>query len=207
MGGDGNGVTPCGLQFALQFIGKKQVSEFALSVSGIRAVALFRVQIVKINAPESMGPTTQRDNPRLWRAHDQVEQQTRQGKVSQMIYAKLCLEILFRLAKGRVHDACVVDEQVQTVVVLVERLGEAAHRVQVGQVELHHPDGAPGLLVANLLGGGLAFLLIAAGHDDGDALLDQGAGCFVADAAIGTGDDRNAAGLIGNVICCPIVIA
>ena len=74
-------------------------------------------------------------------ALEPAQQQARERVVAEVVGAELQLEALGRAAPRRGHHARVVDEQVDA---LGHALGERAHGVEAGQVELLHAQrGVP----------------------------------------------------------------
>ena len=119
------------------------------------------------------------------------QQQVGQREVAQVVGAELGLEAVLGAALGDVHDAGVVDEQVQ---VAVPGVGELAYGGEVGQVEPADLHAA-----VHRRGCGFAALGVPYGEDDVGARGGQGRGGGESEAAVGAGHDGGAAGLVGDV--------
>ena len=94
----------------------------------------------------------------------------------------------------RVHDAGVVHEPVQRVVRRPERMGEGAHRREIGEVERRHLDGAPDPLGAERVRGGGARVGASAGEHHVGPLPGQLRHGRQADAGVAAGHDVGATG-------------
>ncbi len=80
-------------------------------------------------------------HPGPWPGDEGGQEQAGQGEVAEVIGAELHLEAVRGGAVRDGHHARVVDQQVEALGVAGRpRLGEAAHRAQVGQVEASHVD-------------------------------------------------------------------
>jgi hypothetical protein len=107
--------------------------------------------------------------------------------VAQVVGAELQLEAVRRPAVRDVHDPGVGDQDVEA---SGPALGEGPHRGQVGQVQPPHLDvpGEPG-------GGALTAGRVAHGQHDAGTGGGECPGGLQAQAAVGPGDHRGAAGL------------
>ena len=62
MGGDRHSISTVCFEFALEFVGKEQVSEFALAVGFVLVIVLFAIQVVKIDMAGMMESTADGDD-------------------------------------------------------------------------------------------------------------------------------------------------
>jgi hypothetical protein len=116
--------------------------------------------------------------------------------VAQVVGAHLPLEALRRELQRPAHHAGVADEAGQPGVLVEQQLGEGVDRVEVGQVQLEdHGVPRPGHRRACLL----ALGHVADGQHHGGAPSDEIGSRGQADAAVGSGDDERAAGLLGEL--------
>ena len=135
---------------------------------------------------------------RLCGRRDEVRQQAaRERIVAEDVRPELHLEAVGRLAPGQRHHAGVVDEQVEPVEVVGG--GEGLDRVERRQVEPADLGCGGGNLAAQGGEGVGGFAGVAAREDDRRAAPQQAARGLEADAAVGAGHDRDAAGLVGDV--------
>ena len=131
------------------------------------------------------------------RREQAVEQQAGQREVAEMIGAELQLEPVLGGRLRRVHHPCVVDQQVDLVV--LARSASAAART-----DSRDPRSSSWTLLGagvadDQFGRGLALLEVAYGEHDVGALPGERAGGLIAEPGVGAGDDGGAAGLIRNV--------
>ena len=143
------------------------------------------------------------DDPCAFGGEQAIEQQSGQREVPEVIGAELHLEAVGSLTIWDRHDAGVVAQHMQRLALQMERVGEAAHRGEVRQVEFHHVDLGAGCRCGDIRRGGARFAEVAAGQDDVRMLSRELPRRFQADAAIGAGYDDRLAGKIGHVICGP----
>ena len=125
------------------------------------------------------------------------------AKWPEMVGAELHLEAVGRPAERGVHHAGVVDQQVDALVPVAQRLARTADRVQRSEVEDLDVDlgarrGGPDLVCR-----GSAFVGVPDGKDDSGPAAGEGLGGGQTDAGVRAGDDGNAAGLIGDVVHGP----
>ena len=95
------------------------------------------LQIVEVDLTHLVRATADSDDACLGSFQDQRQQQTGQGKVTEVVGAKLGLEAVSRLAAGDGHHAGIVDQQVQPVVLRHKSIGEGVDRGLAGQVQCH----------------------------------------------------------------------
>ncbi|HML21557.1 MAG TPA: hypothetical protein PKD09_07920 [Aggregatilinea sp.] len=131
------------------------------------------------------------------------QQQAGQGEVPQVIRAKLCFETVLRLAVRRGHDARVVHQHVQASVRGSEIGRKPVYRIQAAQVQGQHVDRRARRTGEQIAPGALRLGHVAAGHDDMRSLAGERDCAFVTDAAVGSGDKDDFAGLVRNVVYCP----
>src|SRR5205085_12398385 len=125
-------------------------------------------------------------------------------EVAEVVGADLELESVGGLAPGRRHHPRVVDQEIEAVVGGAKALGERPHRIQAAEIELLQLHAALGRDRLDLAPGGLAFLHVPAGDHHPGALAGQLAGRDQAHSAVGAGDDRGAARLVGNLLGGPL---
>jgi hypothetical protein len=114
----------------------------------------------------------------------QRQQHLRQQKVPQVIRAQLHVKAVLRLPAGTAHDAAVVHEQVDLLLLSQEPPRALAHRAERRQVALFHVDNVAGL-GGDLVGGIIALFHIAAEGDDPRAPGAQVLCRLLADASVG----------------------
>ena len=89
MSGHSDGINASAFKPPLQFVGKEEIGEFALSISPLPVVALLAIEVVKVNFAKTMAPTASCNDASLGSLHDAIKQETGQGKMPQVIGAKL----------------------------------------------------------------------------------------------------------------------
>ena len=123
--------------------------------------------------------------------------------VPEVVDAELQLEPVGRASFVDRHQACVVDEQVEPLVLRLETVGEGGHRGQVGQVELPDIDQRGRHLTQQLPAGGLGPAGVAASQYDPGAAGGEHPGDLEAEARVGARHDGEAAGPVGDVGSAP----
>ena len=123
------------------------------------------------------------------------QQQVGQREVAEVVGAELHLEAVLGALLGHGHHARVVDEDVE---VALPRIGEGAHRGEVGEVELAHLG-----LAVDGGGGRLALGDVADGEHDARAGAAELTSGSEADAAVGAGDDEGASIETGKILGGP----
>ena len=132
-------------------------------------------------------------------ARSSGRQVARQREVAQVITAELQLEAVGGgLALGRLHDARVVDQEVDRPPLGVEFLAERFDAGQRGQVERFDGQLRVGHRRADLLDRRFALGAVADRHDDVGARSGQAGSDAETEAGVGAGDDGQLSGLIGD---------
>ena len=106
-------------------------------------------------------------------------------------------------AFGRRHDAGVVDEEIERLVLAEEPLGELADVCQRGEIEQDKLGGRAGGFGVQAGQGCLSAGAVAAGEQDVRSLSCQPQRGVIADAAVGSGDEGATALLGGDVLDRP----
>jgi hypothetical protein len=88
----------------------------------------------------------------------------------------------------------------------LERLGEAADRGEIGEIELHRVDVGARRCGLYLFDSGASLAEIATGEDYQRAFACELERRFVADSAIATSDDDDFAREVGKVVCGPCFV-
>ena len=206
MGGGHNGMI-CSGQFALQLVCKVEIGNLAVAIGFPGGIfALFPGQVVKINIPTSMGGAADVDDAAAGCVPEQIKEQAGQGEVPEVVGAELQLKAVGGLAIRRNHHPGVVDQQIQPGVRLLKLHRELAHRGEVGQIEQHHRNVGSGIFAADLCCGLLTLLPIAHRDDHGGVLIRQHPGGFVTNPAVGPGDERYPAMLVGYISAIPFML-
>mmetsp|Transcript_12421 Transcript_12421/g.34233 ORF Transcript_12421/g.34233 Transcript_12421/m.34233 type:complete len:256 (-) Transcript_12421:124-891(-) len=140
------------------------------------------------------------------RLDELVPKELREEEVGQMVGLELNVVAVLGLDQLLCHDAGVVEQQIEAIVLGVEFLGE---RPNGGEVHVVHADDVDHRTLVQIhdLGLGMRRLLfVAAGHDDGAVLGGQGGGRPEAGTAVGTRDDGDLARHVGDVVLDPGVV-
>ena len=190
---------------ALQLEGEHQHRQLGLPVACKSLVAVLPVQVVEVNrSPEAVGEAAQVDDPRAPALHQQWQELRRQGEVAQVVRLELQLETIGRdLPRRRCHDAAVVDQGVQHVVLAPEALGKALDRSQAGEIQCLVADGGARMRCADVLQRGGALFRIAPRQDDLRPGAGQCQGRLVAQPPRSARDDHQAVPLRGHVPDAP----
>ena len=100
----------------------------------------------------------------------------------------------FVVPYGAGHQAGVVDEEVEAVVLGEEPVGEGANAVERGEIELSHVQ-LDGMVDcgADALGGRFAAVEVAHRHDDLSTVVGEGAGRLLPEPGRSAGDHRKPA--------------
>ena len=134
------------------------------------------------------------------RARGATEQEAGESEVAEVVDGELELESIGREAALREgHDARVVDEEVEAAVGGEEGLSSGADGGEAGEVEVGGFELGVGDLSEDAVAGGVGFGSIAAGEDDGGPGAGELEGGVIADAAVGSGDERQLALLRGDL--------
>ena len=202
VGGDRQGGASCGRQPLLKLDRHHHVGQFALAVGGPGVVAPLALQVVKGDAAEVVGPRAHGHDPGALLLLEQGQQGGGEGEVAQVVDGELELVALAGEAPRWRHHAGVVDQQVQAAKLPLHMAGCPSHAGQVGQVQIDQLQAGPGQ-GQQLLTHGFPAAALATGQQHGGAALGQGPGRFQAQAAIGAGDQGDAAALVGDVGFAP----
>ena len=119
----------------------------------------------------------------IFRIQKQRHQHLCQQEVSQVVGAQLHLKAIGCLPIWAGHDAGIVDEDVNLVLIVQEMLCTLPHRVQGRKVKLHHIN-LPACLLSQDLCLTLAPGHVPAQHDDASASQAQCSGSLQANALV-----------------------
>ncbi len=187
------------LASAVELEGEHQVRRLRLRVGLGRVVALLPLQVVEFDAAHSGRRAAQRRDTGVVGGAKQRQQVAGQREVAEMVAAELQLESVGRgLAFGRLHDAGVVDQDVDRPAFGVELLAERGDAGQRRKVEALDGQLGVGHLGADLLDGGFAFGAVADGHHHVGACGRQSGGEPEAEAGVRAGDDGELSGQVGD---------
>ena len=125
------------------------------------------------------------------------------AKVAEVIDTELPFKSLRGLLAGYRHYAGVVYEEIQAVQVALQVVGTAPYGIQVGQVEGSDLQLCIGETLQDLCSGLIAALGGAACQENLCAFCGQQAASVKAQAAVPSGNENRAAGLIGNICAAP----
>src|SRR5262249_5628752 len=126
----------------------------------------------------------------------QLQQQTRQKKITQMVYRERALQTVFSERTLAQNNSGIVHEYVEPLIATIEFVGEFADRVLRSQVAKHKLDTIVAGLLFYVLLGCFTSLSIATKHHDAGAKLRESQGSFLTDAGVSSGDDAQLAGHI-----------
>jgi hypothetical protein len=110
---------------------EEDVRQFALTIGGDFVVRLCAHQVLLVDAALQMGQTGYDYNAAGCGGLDQIQQEIRQQKVSQMIHTDLSLKSIFGQRVGTHHHAGVVDEDVEFGFLFVEPMKKSLISVQL----------------------------------------------------------------------------
>ena len=119
--------------------------------------------------------------------------------MAEVVDAELLLEPVDRLATGDRHDAGVVHEQVDRLVLVPERRGAGAHRGERGEVDRRARIGPVGRPLGHGVEGAGETVGIPAGEHHVGALRAERDGRLEAEAAVRPGHDRDPSRLVDDV--------
>ena len=132
-----------------------------------------------------------------------VEQEAGEREVAEVVGTELELEPVRGRAPRRVHQAGVVDQQVDPVVVAEQFVGGRPYRAQRGQVQLLNADVGGGMHRHDPGGGVLALVDTADGEHHGCAVAGQLHRGVESESGVRAGDDSGSSGLIRHVVGRP----
>ena len=110
MSRDGDGINSSVFKPPLQFVRKKEIGEFALSISPLSIITLLAIEIIKVNVGKAMTPTADRSDASLAGADDEVKQETGESKMRASTMAqinaflKLSVEVIEKLEDMQRRD-------------------------------------------------------------------------------------------------------
>ena len=104
--------------------------------------------------------------------------------MAEVIGAELHVEPVLGLPVGTIHDAGIVDQDINLLLLVQEILGAFSHRSQGGEIELFIRDYAPSL-ARDLIRRFLGLVLISAQNDHFRSSLAHVQGGHLADAGVG----------------------
>ena len=126
--------------------------------------------------------------------------------MAEVIGAEMSLKPIFGFPIGNVHNASVVDKNVQAVIFRFEFCSELVDRDQGTEVKGNDFSGGIGDLVFDHGESGYASFQIAASENGVGPLAGDLFGGFKANTAIRPSDDNDFAIQIGHVFCRPMVV-
>jgi hypothetical protein len=123
--------------------------------------------------------------------------------MAQVVDAKLHLEAVAGRPLGHRHQPGVVDEQVDGGVGRQHAVGRAAHRRQVGKIQLDDLQGGLRVLREDLALGRRCLGLVAGRHHHVRTGAGQRLRRLQPEATVGPGDDGNASAQVAYVVLGP----
>ena len=199
MHGHGLDRLPRSAQPAIKLQGEHQVGQLALAVETPALVAALGIQILEVKAADAVGEAADRYHARGLGFAQPVQKQSGEGKMAQVIGPELHLEAVPGVLERRRHDPGVVKQDIQLRVMILDALGKVPHRGQVRQVQLHQVEVQFRVPRPETLDGRMAFLAVAARHDDVGAPAGQHARALQPEPTVGAGDQHCSAGEVRNV--------
>src|SRR5450759_832745 len=104
--------------------GEVQVRQLRLSVSAPTTVLALTLEVVEGDAAHSVSPAADSNDTRVAAPLHEIDKETREGEVAQVVGSELELEAIRRLPSWRSHYARVVDKQIDPIVFILEPLGK-----------------------------------------------------------------------------------
>ncbi len=176
MGGDcdhaGTGV----LQTMAEFTDEQEVCKLALEVGPPRGVRLLVVQIVEVDLAGPVALAADRHDAGPFRGHQRWQQTAGQCEIAEVVDAELHLEALRGVAQRYGHQAGIVDQDVQAVVIVQELVGRSFHRVEVAQIHFENFDCSARVGGLDSRHRVMCLGSVAAGENHGGALAGKGSG-------------------------------
>ena len=128
-----------GLETALQFIRKEQVGQFRAGIGfqGRIVFSALEKQVVKIHLSPFMGVAAYVNHPRIRGTLNEADEMSGQGKMPKMVGAVLRFQAIFCQEVGRCHDAGIVEQNIQPVVLRFEDIGEMIDGGQFHEIQRH----------------------------------------------------------------------
>jgi hypothetical protein len=157
VGCDGDRRAVARLEPAFELIGEEQVGELGLAVGASRSIAGFTLEVIEVDPTHAVGGARHRHDPGPGCRQHEIEQESGQREVTEMVGAELKLETVDCQTKGWHHHARVVHEQVNTALRRSDRLGSLPYRRKVREVETHDRDVRPGTCCAIRPAASVAF--------------------------------------------------
>jgi hypothetical protein len=133
-----------------------------------------------------------------------ADEKGRERKVAEVIGPQLELEAVGGLAPRRRHQACVVDEKVEPLVLGQEPLGEGPDRLEVREVQWGDLGRCAGHLCLDLAEGQLTLGRVATGEHHPGSGTGELSGGHQPQSAIGSGDDCDTVCLVRDLIGRPL---
>ena len=167
-------------------------------------VAPLALEVVEVDLAHHVGGAAQRHHARTGSGEQRAEQQSGEREVAEMIGPQLRFEAVGCCTARRRHHAGIVDQQIDAVPLTGDPRREGADRREVRQVELldiyararhRGPDRVRGLL---------ALADVSARDHDRRAGARELTCGDETETAVGAGDDRETAALIGDVLHGPL---
>ena len=180
------------------------VGELRLAVHPPRVVVVAHVGVVRIDRPPRvLGGRAHRHDPRPGRADHQRQEVADERPVAEMVDAELGVEAVLGGPLGHRHHAGVAQQDVEPVVPRLDGLGGRCDRRERREVELHDLERGVRVLGQDRLPCSLGLLLVPGSHDDVRAGAGERLCGRQAEPAVRAGHDRDAAGLVGDVVDGP----
>jgi hypothetical protein len=188
----------------VQFVGEKQVREFAPGVGRPLVVVLGAVEVFEVDDAAGVGAAAVGDDAGVRRRTEQVEEKARERELTEVVDAELLFEPVGRLPARDRHHAGVVAEDIDG----AERVGrprrEGPDRREVGQIQLPDRERRARVVGRDVLAGGLGGVDAPAGQHHVGAGAGELAGGLEPDAAVRAGDDHGLSGQVGQVRGGPV---
>ena len=163
------------------------------------AIVALSLQILEIQATQTMGDRGHGNHARVSRGRERVQQTMGEQEGRQKMHRKLQLVAVSGNGAVFLHHAGIVNQDVQPRVTCGVFLCDAAHLREIGQVRLEQVD--PGIAAAftDPSLGGTAPFRVAAQHHHTGLPMSQLRGGGQANPGVGAGDEANLAGHVHGV--------
>ena len=151
---------------ALELDREEDVRCLGLAIGDERIVGIsFEVRVVPDDVRGEVAPGAEVDDPRRCIVQERRGQQASEKEMPDVVGAELELEAVGGVLERRVHDAGIVDQQMEPFVCRQERLGELTHLSQRRQVEMADLESRPGDVLGDVAGDGGQHFLVAPGQE------------------------------------------
>src|ERR1035437_106288 len=196
---------PGSTQSPVKFERKHQIGKLRLPICSLRAIALDRLQIVKVQLSALVRNRSECDNTRPLRVAGSRALKCRkkhrsQRKMAQHIRSELDLKTIRSLQPFlRSHHARIVDQQVERNSKRQLRRSKRANGLKRRQIEQHYFSLGPRIFGTHTRKCCVTFGLVAARQQHVSAIVREFSRRIIANATVRSGNQRAPAHLAGNV--------